>query len=155
MANHKCKCGKELSTNKTKTGLCRKCFLSQAKGKNAMNWQGGKKKNNGYVMIYNPKHKYSDQQGYVREHRLVMEKHIGRYLEKHEVVHHKNGARNDNRIENLELLSKIDHDRHHTKGENNPFYGKTHTKKTRQKLSKIGSSRKIKRDENGRILGWT
>ena len=48
---------------------------------------------------------FRSKQGMIMEHRVVMEQMIGRYLEKHETVHHKNGDRKDNRPENLELWS--------------------------------------------------
>lgn len=61
--------------------------------------------NNGYTFVYVPGHPRSGTNGYVAEHRLVMEEFIGRYLEQHETVHHLNGQRSDNRISNLELWS--------------------------------------------------
>ena len=77
-------------------------------------WKGGiKHRKDGYIAIWNPKHPYA-KDGYVMEHRLVMEKHIGRYLTEEEIVHHKNGIRNDNKIENLELFSNCsEHQRYH------------------------------------------
>lgn len=73
-------------------------------------WLGGKTKDgSGYVLIklYNHDQFYdmSNSSGYVLEHRLVMARHLNRSLTNEETVHHINGARDDNRIENLQLRS--------------------------------------------------
>jgi hypothetical protein len=66
-------------------------------------WKGGKIYQYGYVCIYLPEHPRA-RGGYVRRSHLVMEKHLGRYLTREEVVHHINGIKDDDRIENLKLL---------------------------------------------------
>jgi len=76
-------------------------------GEDSPQWRGGRVKHGaGYIRIYAPHHpsKAKMGSGYVYEHRLVMEKHIERYLKPWERVHHLNGIPDDNRIENLELL---------------------------------------------------
>ena len=68
-------------------------------------WKGGRQiDDDGYVLLHMPEHPDANKKGQVREHRLVMEKHLGRRLLATEVVHHKK-ARDDNRIENLELFA--------------------------------------------------
>ena len=62
-------------------------------------------KGDGYIKVWLPSHPNSDKTGHVLEHRLVMSEDINRPLESHETVHHINGNRSDNRIENLELWS--------------------------------------------------
>jgi len=83
-------------------------------GEKNSNWKGGKRKHNcGYVEIGVYNHPYSHS-GYVLEHRFVMEQHLGRYLKPEERVHHNNGIKNDNRIENLRLFkNESEHQKHH------------------------------------------
>jgi len=85
-------------------------------GEKNPNWKGGKARHSeGYVLILQKKHPFSNHQGYIPQHRLVMEKHIGRYLYKGEMVHHINGNKKDNRIENLELTTQSKHLKNHYK----------------------------------------
>lgn len=92
----------------------RKKISLATRGINNGSWKGGISRNSeGYILLKSHNHPFKNCSGYVFEHRLVMEKHLGRYLTKHEIVHHINGIKNDNRIENLELMDRAAHMREH------------------------------------------
>ena len=82
---------------------CKRCPYKNHRLENHPGWKGGRTIKSGYVFIKKPEHPFSTSNGYVREHRLVMEKKLGRYPEPFEVVHHINHIKDDNRIENLKL----------------------------------------------------
>ncbi len=97
--------------------------MHHRKGRLNTNWKGGKYYRGGYVYIYAPHHP-RNKKGYMQEHVLVVEATVNRYLNKHEVVHHINGVKDDNRPENLELLDIRSHRQKHSNHDANPAYRK-------------------------------
>lgn len=73
------------------------------------------KRKDGYVKVFVPDHPHATSDGFVMKHTLVMERELGRLLAPGEVVHHINHIRDDNRIENLELMTVKEHSSLHSK----------------------------------------
>jgi hypothetical protein len=68
-------------------------------------WKGGRIiDQDGYILTKSPDHPSRDRHNYVREHRLVAEQILGRYLQPQEVVHHKDGDKQNNNPDNLEVF---------------------------------------------------
>lgn len=85
---------------------CNTAVTNPKRGKQSKRWRGGRTQDvRGYIQLTMREHPYANSIGRVAEHRVVMEQILGRYLLPGENVHHKNGVKNDNRPENLELWS--------------------------------------------------
>lgn len=110
-------------------------------GDKSTSWNGGRKKTvKGYIAVLDKANPDSDINGYVLEHRKIMSEHLGRRLNNQEAVHHINGNKEDNRIDNLEVVSWRDHTiLHHT--------GLKRTEKTKAKLSQKAKER-LANEEN-------
>lgn len=107
----KCKCGQTTlaTTNNLLAGNKKSCGCIPrlgGKGKNNIKWTGGRtKRSDGYVTVRCYDYPGSNKAISISEHVMIMAKHLGRPLLSHESVHHINGIRDDNRLENLELWS--------------------------------------------------
>ena len=103
------RCKKDFYSYRDSDRCCSKmCSAMFMRLENNPKWRGGRfvSKTTGYAFVYSPKHPAAKNYGYVSEHRLVMEKILGRYLYVFENVHHRNGIRSDNSEANLELWTK-------------------------------------------------
>jgi hypothetical protein len=85
-----------------------RCILH---GERSPLWKGERlRTHQGYILCWAPWHPYAHRHGRIYEHRLVVEEQLGRYLMPWEIVHHKNGIKDDNRFENLEVMpSQAEH----------------------------------------------
>lgn len=84
-------------------GKSKRCLACYKKYRNSKKQENEKTHKNGYKMIYCPDHPRANNSGYVMEHIIIMETIIGRPILPIESIHHKNGFKDDNRPENLEL----------------------------------------------------
>ncbi len=99
-----CECGR---VRQVKSATCAECRTVKERANG--NWKGGRTRHHkGYVMVRAPGHPKAGRgrTPYVFEHVLVAEELLGRYLIPGESVHHRNGVRDDNRPENLELWTR-------------------------------------------------
>lgn len=130
----------DLGLRKSKELLAK--IKSEARiGEKCWNWKGGRKHNKGgYVLILKRGYPGTDINGYILEHRYVMEQVLGRKLRENEIVHHKNEVKDDNRPENLYVEERGKHTiRHHS--------GKRKSDEAKSKISNAAKKR-FKNKEN-------
>ncbi|MAH50308.1 hypothetical protein CMI37_31090 [Candidatus Pacearchaeota archaeon] len=118
---HICKeCKVEFDFPKKERKYCsRKCLFVTVKppihkGENHPNWKGGKTLRGKYYFIHSPTHPFHNARNEVREHRLIMETKLGRYLSPEEVVHHLDLNSLNNDVSNLHLFkNQKEHAKYH------------------------------------------
>lgn len=100
-------CGDECFVSKhlSEKGAAAICSQKCNGKRKSIKHTGARHTQKGYVVVHRPDHPMSGKNGKLLEHRLVMSEHLGRMLDAREVVHHKDGNRSNNAIENLELMS--------------------------------------------------
>jgi hypothetical protein len=124
------------------------------RGPSCKRWRGGRKiHTSGYTYILSPNHPRATKDGYVLEHILIYEQYYKVCILPGGVVHHKNRIRNDNRLENLELLSTNQHAKHHHKGRLTDMDGRKCVICGSDKTRLLKSGRPTwRRNKNGQML---
>lgn len=115
-------------------------FINRSNSKRrekSSNWNGGVKKTaKGYVQLLMPEHKRADSAGYVMEHIVVYEKATGIEIPPNCCIHHLNRIKNDNRIENLCMMTISAHTAFHHMG----------SKRSMETKKKISESKRLKNE---------
>ena len=105
-----------LGIHKDKEGF-RSIRSAACRGERCGHFKGYRRKSTrGYILRYAPDHPSASKNGLVMEHRMIMEQHLGFVLPKTFDVHHINGIKTDNRIENLVVLTHGAHTILHNTG---------------------------------------